>query len=395
MSFTQKKIAPKIIWIIDIWSYKIRVWICKIHNNELELIWYWEKRQNSDDIMMHEFVNLEWICENINLAIEKAETDAGIVIHDIIINIPFEEIFFETSKINHIRNNADSPIDKFELRDIMKDIETQALKKHYKHIRSTSGYTKKDIRLIIWWVSEIKVDKEKTKKLLGLSPKELSISLLNIFIPETKYETIQTIWRVLGKNIKKIIPTEFAITKLFKKKQDVVIIDLGSTQTSIIVKKDNKILWVQKHAFWIDSLIKKIRQNYNRTKIEIINTIDQDIYELEKQEFLEIFENILIISLEEILWETLCPSDFFMIWWGSNKFLRDYLSQANLNQHNLKVAKDISFITPTIEYFDNIDSSKSNLNIYSMMMSTLSFIKKEKDPIEESLKNALLEMQSK
>ena len=66
MPFTQKKIAPKIIWIIDIGSYKIRVWICKIYNNELNLIWYWEKRQNTDDIVMHEFVNLEWICENIN-----------------------------------------------------------------------------------------------------------------------------------------------------------------------------------------------------------------------------------------------------------------------------------------------------------------------------------------
>jgi hypothetical protein len=31
----------------------------------------------------------------------------------------------------------------------MEDIESQALKKHYQHIRSTSGYTKKDIRLII------------------------------------------------------------------------------------------------------------------------------------------------------------------------------------------------------------------------------------------------------
>jgi hypothetical protein len=84
-----------------------------------------------------------------------------------------------------------------------------------------------------------------------------------------------------------------------------------------------------------------------------------------------------------------------MIGWWSNKFLRDYLTHTNLNQYNLKVAKDISFITPTIEYFDNIDSSKSNLNIYAMMMSTLSFIKKEKDPIEESLKNALCEMQNK
>lgn len=395
MPFIQKKIAAKIIWIIDIWSYKIRVWICKIYNNELTLIGYWEKRQNSDDIVMHEFVNLEWVCQNISLAIEKAENDAGVIIQDIIINIPFEEIFFETSKTSLIRSNTKSEIDKNELFEMMQDVETQALKKHFKHIKSTSGYNKKDVRLIIWWVAEIKADKEKTSKLLKLNPEQVSISLLNIFIPESKYETIQTIWRVLNKNIKKIIPTEFAITKLFKKKQDVVIIDLWSTQTSIIVKKDNKILWVQKHAFWIDSLIKKIRQNYNRTKIEIINTIDQDIYELEKQEFLEIFENILIISLEEILWETLCPSDFFMIGWGSNKFLRDYLSQANLNQHNLKVAKDITFITPTIEYFDNIDSSKSNLNIYAMMMSTLSFIKKEKDPIEESLKHALLEIQNK
>jgi len=395
MSFIHKKIAPKIIWIIDIWSYKIRVWICKIHNNELKLIGYWEKRQNSDDIIMHEFVNLEWICNNIKLAIEKAEIDAWIIIHDIIINIPFEEIFFETSKINYIRSNPKEEINKKELTEIMQDVESQALKKHFKHIRSISGYTKKDLRLIIWGISEIKTDKVKTKKLLKLSPTEVNISLLNIFIPEAKYDTVQTIGRVLQKNIKKIIPTEYAITKLFNKKQDVVVIDLGSTQTSIIVKKDNKILWVEKHAFWIDSLIKKIRQNYNRTKIEIINTIDQDIYELEKQEFLEIFENILVISLEEILWETICPSDFFMIWWGSNKFLRDYLSQANLNQLNLKVAKDITFITPTIEYFDNIDSSKSNLNIYAMMMSTLSFIKKEKDPIEESLKHALLEIQSK
>jgi len=388
--FTKKLLSPKILWIIDIGSYKIRVGICKIQNRELELIWYWEKRQNSNDIVMHDFVNLEGICDNISLAIQKAEEDAWMKINDIILNIPFEEIFFQTSKINYIREDSQKNIDKKELLKIMKEIESQSLKKHYTSIRNTSGYKKKDIRLIIWGIAEIKSDKIKVKKLLDTNPKELSISLLNIFIPENKYEVIQTIGRVLWKNIKKIIPTEFAITKLFNKKRNVVIIDLWSTQTSIIVKKDNKILWVQKHAFWIDTLIKKIRQNYNRTKIEIIQTIDQDIYELEKEEFLEIFKEILIISLEEILWDTICPSDFFMIGWGSNKFLRQYLSETNLNLNNLKMAKDITFITPSIEYFDNIDSSKSNLNIYALMMSTLSFIKKEKDPIEESLKQALL-----
>jgi hypothetical protein len=73
--------------------------------------------------------------------------------------------------------------------------------------------------------------------------------------------------------------------------------------------------------------------------------------------------------------------------------LRNYLSQQNLNKNNLKIAKEISFISPKIEFFENIDSSKSNLNIYALMMGTLSFIKNENDPIEETLKSALLEME--
>lgn len=392
MAFETTKIAPKILWIIDIGTYKIRVGICKFHNCEMELLWYWEKRQNADDIVMHEFADLKNVCKNISLAIQKAEEDAGIQINDIVINIPFDEIFFQTSKINYIRENHEKNINKNELRKIIRETEDIALKKHYKNIAQNSGYKKKDIRLIIGWVPEIKADKKKVKKLLDTNPENINVSLLNIFIPENKYQIIQSMSRFLGKNIKKIIPSEFAVTNLFKKKQDVVIIDLWSTQTSIIVKKDNKILWVRKHAFGIDSLIKNIRKNYNRTKIEIIQTIDQDIYEPEKQEFLEIFENILVISLEEIVWTDICPNDFFMMWWGSNKFIRKYLEKQNLNQNNLKIAKEINFVSPKIEYFENIDSSKSNLNIYALMLGTLSFIKNENDPIEESLKSALLEI---
>jgi len=48
-------------------------------------------------------------------------------------------------------------------------------------------------------------------------------------------------------------------------------------------------------------LIKKIRQNYRLTRIDIINTIDSDSYLREKIEFLEIFKDIVAISLEDIL----------------------------------------------------------------------------------------------
>jgi len=389
MTFTKKKIASKIIWIIDIGTYKVRVWICKLKNNELELIWYWEKRQDTDDIIMQEYVNIEWICTNINKAIEKAEQDSHNQIEDIIINIPFDELFFEHSKINYIRENLEVEIDKKELYKIIQTVESQSIDKHLQNIKQISWYNKENLKLIISGINEIKWDSQKIKKLLWESPREINISLLNIFIPENKYELAQSIARSIWKNIIKIIPSELAITNLFKNKKDIVIIDLWNSHTSIIVKKDWHILWVKKIPVWINALIKQIKANHDLRNIEIINSIEEDLFLDEKAEFMLIFKDILIISLEEVLWSSLCPTDFFMTWWGSWKFVKSYLKNIDLNQDNLKITKRISFVSPKIEYLENVDSSKSNLNIYAMMMSTLDFVKKEKDPIEESIQAAI------
>lgn len=72
---------------------------------------------------MHEFADLKNVCKNISLAIQKAEEDAGIQINDIVINIPFDEIFFQTSKINYIRENHEKNINKNELRKIIRETE--------------------------------------------------------------------------------------------------------------------------------------------------------------------------------------------------------------------------------------------------------------------------------
>jgi len=59
MTFVTKKINSKIICILDIGTYKIRAAICKFKNHEFHLVGYGEKRQNSDDIIIQDFVNIE------------------------------------------------------------------------------------------------------------------------------------------------------------------------------------------------------------------------------------------------------------------------------------------------------------------------------------------------
>lgn len=262
MNFEKKEITAKYIWIIDIWTYKIRVWICKMLNRNVELIWYWEKRQDINDIDLLEIKNLENVCENINQAIEKAEIDAKTKVSDFMINVISPNLFFESSNINYIRDNS-NPIDEKESYEILKSLETQAFRNHYKRIKNSTWYNKNDLKLIISDIISISLDSEiNNRNIIWTNPKSINLKILNIFITQNKFEFKQQIWKYLKKNIINIIPSEFALISLFNHKKSVVIIDLWNSHTSIIVKKDNFVLWAKKLSFWINDLIKKIRQNY-------------------------------------------------------------------------------------------------------------------------------------
>lgn len=402
MNFIKKEIKPQIIWIIDIWTYKIRVWICKIINRDVELIWYWEKRQDENYVVMQEIQNLEWVSENILQALKKAENDWNIEVEDIIINIPSPNLFFEFSKINYLREDTNTPINQKELYKIMDFTEKKSLKKHYKYIKEASGYKKNDIKLLISNISNVTIDNIATKKLINTNPKEINISFLNVFIPESKYEIIKYIEKSISKNILNIIPSEFAITWLFKKNNNLVIIDLWSSHMSIIVKKNWNIIWVKKLSFWINDLIKNIRKNYNLTKNDIIQSIDLDRFTHEKIEFLNIFKDILIITLEEILDKQVCPNDFFMIWWWANKFIKNYINSTDFHESGLKIVWKISFICPSIDFLNTkiennpewLDSAKSNINIFAIIKTTLDFIKKDKNNIEKTLKKVINKLEN-
>jgi hypothetical protein len=51
----------------------------------------------------------------------------------------------------------------------------------------------------------------------------------------------------------------------------------------------------------MNDLIKKIRESYKFTRAEIIKKIDEDVFLTEKSKFLEIFKDIIAITLEDIL----------------------------------------------------------------------------------------------
>lgn len=344
MAFIKHKLNSRRIAIIDIWSHKIKVWICEIIWDNSTIIWYWEKRQDSNYSFLWEYTNIEWICENIKEATLKAESNAGYNVNEIIINFPFEEVFFCFKKINYNRKNPDSIIDKEESDKILSKIKSININSCTKNISLKSSYLKDDLKLIINNISNIKIDWVLCNNILNKSWENIQISILDILIPISKYNLLHYIWNILNKKILKIIPLEFSIVKLFNDIKDIVIIDLWNSHTSIIVKKENDLIWVSKAPLWINDLINTISLNNNITKIEAINLIDNNIYLKEKEEFLNIFEDLLISGLEEIVWKEICPNKFFITGWWWNDFIKQYIKNANLNKKDLKIMQNINIV---------------------------------------------------
>ncbi len=392
--FIKTNISSKIIWIIDIWSYKIRVSICKFKNRKATLIWYWEKRQDTSCLLNGDCENIELLSENIKIALNKAEKNANKIIKNIIINFPFSDIFFSLKKINYKRKDWEKPISKEELEKILSKSEDLILKRSINNIKLKSWYIENELKLIIWNIVKLYIDKKSNKRILKKIWNNINISLINIFIPTNKYNIINHIWNIIKKKIIKIIPSEYSIAKIFPEK-NLIIINIWATNTYISIKKEDTVIWISKIWIWINDLINQILKNTKDTKINIINKLNSELYKKEKDSFLSIWWDALIIWIKEIVKNNICPSKITILGWWKNNFIKNYIDNLNLSKENIRIIKKIRLIE-----FENkklkdeitdyeIIRKKITLDSLSLIIEINNFLKKENDIISEILKKVV------
>lgn len=392
--FIKTNISSKIIWIIDIWSYKVRVSICKFKNRKATLIWYWEKRQDISCLLNGDCADIELLSENIKIALNKAEQNAKKTIKNVIINFPFSDIFFSLKRINYKRKNWDLTITKEELEKILSKSEDLILKRSINNIKSKSWYSEDDLKLIIWNIIKLEIDKKNNTNILKQTWNDIKLSLLNIFIPTSKYNIINYIWNIINKKVIKIIPSEYSIAKIFPEK-DLLIINIWATGTYVTIKKDNTVVWISKIWIWINDLINQISRKIKDTKMNIINNLNSKLYLEEKEEFLSTWGEALIIWIKEIIKNNICPSKIAILGWWRNEFIKDFINNLNLSKKNIRIIKKINIIEfknneleKEIDDYDMI-KKKITLDSLSLIIETNNFLQKEGDIVSEILKKVV------
>lgn len=396
MAFTKKHIPSKILCVIDIGSYKLRVCATKFKNKSVEVLSYREKRQDISYFANNECLNLPGLCENISEIIKKLEEDIGMDLDDIIINYPFWEMFLWSKSINYKRDSSQKKIDSPELEKIMESVEKLCLSKLTSQVERLYGLSREEVQIILSRVNSISLDSNLCEKIIWKQWSNLKISILNAFIPSSKHKLISQIGTVLGKNIYRILPTEYCITKIFPQK-DILIINLGATQTSLSLKHEWVVIWVSKIPIWINDLVNKITKSYTHTRAQIIENLSGEDYESEKLSFLDVWWESIGITLSELLGDKICPKNLYIGGgWGNNDFIQQYLKNFNFLKHNIRILKDTEFVnedmTWVIKPIKNLkleDIQRIPLDMYVLLLETNHIISRSHDVVSSSLQVAI------
>lgn len=344
-----------------------------------------------------ECLNLPGLCTNISEAIEKLEKQIDLSLDQVIINYPFWELFLGSKKINYKRKFPHKDISLEELEDIMQRVEKLCLKNLTAQVDKLYGLSESEVQILLSRVNSVSIDGKQHEKIIWKQWENMKISLLNAFVPSWKHTLLSQIWNVIKKDIFRVLPTEYCITKIFKQK-DLVVINIGATQTTISLKLESDVVGISKIPIGINDLVTKIAKKHDDSRAEIIEKLGDDIYyEEEKEDFLRVWWESIWITLQEMLGKEICPKHFY-IWWGgwNNLFIQEYLQNFNFWKHNIRIISDVVFIKEDMtdilkpmKYIQIEDIQKIPLDMYVLLLETNHIISKEKDVVSSSLKTAI------
>lgn len=393
-SFKVNKINHnKIYTIVNVWSYKVRVAICSFSFSGVKILGYWEKRQSRLDIINNEINNISGICETIEEAILKAEIESWEKSKEIIINPFFTNSFYYSKTVSYKNTDTDLELSNKDIFKIISNIENISISSMSLEVENKYGLSKDDLKLILSNIFNLSIDWKKVNSLYKEHWEDIKVKILNTFISKNNYEIIKNISTYLEKDIFKIIPEEYAITKLWNKNLSEVFIDIWNASTSISIKnEDSSLLWALRLDIWIWDLVKEISKNDSRSRWEIIKKLDRDdLFKEEKKNFLIIFSDILVEWLKEILQWKICPENFILVWgWANNYFIKEFLLQKDFTILWVKMLKKINFISASIEEIKKISWVEnilkiSNINIIAQIIITKNILESENDIMEKAI----------
>ncbi len=377
---------------LDIWSFKIKVLICKIDNQELKILWYSTLKQTKKDVMNGEIADFYSVSQSISKAILKAWKNLDQIPEEIIVWFNSSELLYDLMWTNYTREKPNIPITMEEIDTIIKNIEYKSLEKIKSKVDTRINIVDSELKLIASSLVSIYLDWQRVSNPINLTWKNVKLNIINIFSPISRFNIINNIISNLNKKLISIIPISLSLPKLI---EDAwywfdfnLFIDFWHSKTTIVLENNWEILWFNIINFWFWLLEKEFKQNDQLNCFDIENIITQtDVFYLKYKNIFDNFFNILFdtitISIKDIE-ENVYIKNLFISWswvWRILKEkIKNHLEQKNIWK-NIIVYDKYAEIDDFKEYNTNI-----NTTVLSIAKVWKEILTLKKDPITRILR---------
>jgi len=284
----------------------------------------------------------------------------------------------------------------WEIETILKSTQKLCLGSLWSDIEKYYGYWQSETQIIFSRVNSLIIDGKAKKKLIWETGEHLKISLANGCIPKEKHTLISQIWSVIGKNISRILPSEYCTAKVLSEK-NILIINVWATQTTITIKKNGEVYGISKFAIGMNDLISRISSEQKLSRLEVMDDLGRDDFAQYRDTFLSSWWESIWVTLWELLWERTCPKKVYLWGGGSNNdFLKEYLLNFPYATYGVRhiwtttfIREDMSSILSHMRNINIDDIAKIPLDIYVLLLETRDILHMEHDLISNSLKSAV------
>lgn len=162
------------------------------------------------------------------------------------LSISSSSLLYDSIGTNYVRNNADDPITMEEIDKMIASTEGKSLDRIRSKAEERFDLGPNELRLVTTSLTSIALDGKKVSNPFGFTAKNVKLTLVNFFVPQSTFQALSLIVRDLSMKLVSVVPVPVALPKLVDEKSEAfdanAFVDVGYSRVTVTLTDRGELL---------------------------------------------------------------------------------------------------------------------------------------------------------
>lgn len=234
------------ITALDIGTEYSKALIARLDGDKMTVIGAGRARQETGNMFNGAVADITGVVKNCEIALSKAEDQAGVQAKRVVIGIAGEFVKGITSTIRYRRPSPDRRLDEAEMQLIIDKVEERASIKAQRQIAFETGNPDVEVKLVNAAIVSIHIDGYKVTNPIGFQGRDVAIQIYTAFAPMVHIGALERVATELDLELVAVAAEPFAVARAVLGNEDnpdytAILCDIGGGSTDMAVVNDGGV----------------------------------------------------------------------------------------------------------------------------------------------------------